>query len=154
MNRGCAAKTESAEEQHRVETIPAARVSRKCFFVRVARNVLAMAHSEKKTQSEERAARNEVFFREANEKLGLKRQELDLDGLTPFLCECGDPTCTELVRLSLEQYEHVRTHANWFLLATGHDTQNARPVEEHDGYVIGEKSGVAGRIAEEEDPRK
>jgi hypothetical protein len=154
MNRRCAAKTESAEEQHRVVTIAAAPVGRKCFFVRVARNALAMAHSEEKTQSEERAARNEVFFREANEKLGLKRQELDIDGLTPFLCECGDPTCTDLVRLSLEQYEHVRTHANWFLLATGHDAHNARQVEEHDGYVIGEKSGLAGRIAEEEDPRK
>jgi len=61
------------------------------------------------TQSEERAVRNEVLFREANEKLGDKRQELELIGQTPFLCECGDPSCTELIRLSLEQYEHVRT---------------------------------------------
>ncbi len=61
------------------------------------------------TQSEERAARNEVLFREANEKLGDERQELELIGQTPFLCECGDPSCTELIRLSLEQYEHVRT---------------------------------------------
>jgi hypothetical protein len=113
-----------------------------------------MAQSEKNTQSEERAARNEVFFREANEKLGVKRQDLAIEGLTPFLCECGDPTCTELVRLSLEQYEHVRTQANWFLLRAGHHALNARQVEEHDGYVIVEKSGIAGRIAKEEDPRK
>ena len=113
-----------------------------------------MARSEEQAQSEERAARNEVLFRAANEKLGVKRQELDIDGPTPFLCECGDPTCTELVRLSLEQYEHVRTHAKWFLLRAGHDALNARQVEEHDGYVIVEKSGIAGRIAEEEDPRR
>jgi hypothetical protein len=113
-----------------------------------------MARSEEKTQSEERAARNEVVFREANEKLGAKRQDLDIDGLTPFLCECGDPTCTELVRLSLEQYEHVRARGNWFLLATGHDAQNGREVEEHDGYVIVEKIGIAGQIAEEENPRE
>jgi len=88
--------------------------------------------------------------------LGVKRQDLDIDieGATPFLCECGDPRCTELIRLSLGQYEHVRTHANWFLVATGHDAEKARTVEGHDGYAIIEKSGIAGRIAEEEDPRK
>jgi hypothetical protein len=113
-----------------------------------------MARSEEQTHSEERAARNEVLFREANEKLGEKRQELDVEGRTPFLCECGDATCTELIRLELEDYEHVRSHANWFLIAAGHRAQSARPAEEHGSYVIVEKFGVAGRIAEEEDPRK
>jgi hypothetical protein len=59
-----------------------------------------------------------------------------------------------LVRLSLEQYEHVRAHASWFLIVAGHDAQDARLAEDHDGYVIIEKSGVAGRIAEEENPRQ
>ncbi len=106
------------------------------------------------TQSQERAAQNEVLFREANEKLGIKRQDLELGGATPFLCECGDSSCTELVRLSLEQYEHVRARANRFLVAPGHDEENARQVEEHDGYAIIEKVGLAGRIAEEENPRR
>ena len=106
------------------------------------------------TQSEERAARNEVLFREANEKLGDKRQELDISGQTPFLCECGNPTCTDLIRLSLEQYEHVRSHANWFLIAGGHDAQESRVEEDHDGYVIVAKTGLAGRIAKEENPRR
>ena len=106
------------------------------------------------TQTEERAAHNEVLFREANEKLGDKRQELDIEGRTPFLCECGDPDCTELIRLSLEQYEHVRSRANWFLIATGHDANEAHDVEEYDGYAIVEKTGAAGRIAKEENPRE
>ncbi len=87
------------------------------------------------TRSEERAARNEVLFREANEKLEGKRQ-----------------AHTELIRLSLEQDEHVRSHASWFLIADGHDAQEARPGK-HDGYAIVEKDGVARRIAEEENPR-
>ena len=106
------------------------------------------------TRSEERAARNEVLFREANEKLGDKRQELEIAGQTPFLCECGDPSCTELIRLSLEEYEHVRSHANWFLAAGGHDAREARVEEDHDGYVIVAKSGLAARIAKEENPRR
>ena len=105
------------------------------------------------TRSQERAARNEVMFREANEKLGDKRRELDIEGRTPFFCECGEPTCVELIRLPLEAYEHVRAHSSWFLIADDHPAQDARVVETHDDYVIVEKVGVAGRIAEEENPR-
>lgn len=99
-----------------------------------------------------RAAKNEVSFREANEQLEDKRSELELDGRTPFLCECGDPGCTELVRLSLEEYEHIRSHANWFLIAYPHHDGDD-PVEEHSEYVVVEKHGLAGRIAKDEDPR-
>ena len=113
-----------------------------------------MARSEEKTHGEERASRNEVLFREANEKLEETWEELDVHGHTPFFCECGDPACTELICLELEEYERVRSHASWFLIAAGHDAQNALPAEEHGSYVIAEKFGVAGRIAEEEDPPK
>jgi hypothetical protein len=113
-----------------------------------------MARSGVTTRTEEQAARNEVRFREANEKLGEKRQELELAGRTPFLCECEDPTCTELIRLALPEYERVRSHANWFLTVAGHEAHGARPLETNGGYAIVEKSGFAGRIAEKEDPRK
>jgi hypothetical protein len=114
------------------------------------RNVTGM---DRRTQSEERAARNEVSFRKANEKLGDKRQELELPGRTPFLCECSDPDCTELIHLSLEQYDHIRSRANWFVTATGHDGLDGSRAEEHGAYVIIQKDGEAGRIAEEENPR-
>ena len=103
-------------------------------------------------QSEERAAQNEVFFREANEKLGEKRIELSADGRTPFLCECSDPKCTVLIQLTLEEYEYVRTHPTWFVAATGHEADTPT-AEDHGDYAIVEKSGVAGRIAKEQDPR-
>ena len=70
------------------------------------------------------------------------------------VCECGDPDCTELIRLSLEEYEHVRSSGNRFLIATGHYALNAVTIEEHARYVIVEKHGVAGRIAEEDNRRK
>jgi hypothetical protein len=113
-----------------------------------------MGRSQERTRSEEQAARNEIRFREANETLGEKRQALELDGRTPFLCECEDPTCTELIRLGFEEYEHVRSQANWFLVAAGHDGEKGRHAESHEHYAIVEKSGLAGRIAEEENPRR
>jgi hypothetical protein len=92
-----------------------------------------MRNSPPVTQSEERAARNEISFREANEKLGEKRVELDAGGQTPFLCECDDPRCTQVILLTLRQYEHVRSNATWFLVAVGHDSGGGRMAEEHAG---------------------
>src|SRR5205085_5805842 len=57
MVRRCAGRSESAEEQHRVETIAGDPVTRKCLFTATPRNGTAMGT----TQSEERAARNEVL---------------------------------------------------------------------------------------------
>ena len=88
------------------------------------------------TPSEERAAKNEISFRKANERLGEKRAELDAEGRTPFLCECSDPRCTELVRLTLAEYERVRSNPRWFLIAGDHDPGASRTAEEHGAYAI------------------
>ena len=142
-----AAGPESAEEQHRRGTIP-----KTSAFAQVFRSA-AMRNLRRVTQSEERAARNEISFREANEKLGEKRLELKADGFTPFLCECSAPRCTQLIRLTLGDYERVRSNPTRFLVAAGHDAGEATTVEEHDEYAVVEKTGVAGELAEDEDPR-
>lgn len=112
-----------------------------------------MRNSSPVTQSEERAAQNEIVFREANERLGEKRVELAAEGATPFLCECSDGGCTEVILLTLTEYEHTRSNPRWFLVAAGHDAGGGKTVEEHAEYEIVEKSGVAGEMAEDEDPR-
>ncbi len=149
-----AAEPESAEEQHRRSTIAIGTAGWQVFsFERKREDSSAVEPREQVTQSAERAARNEVSFREANETLGEKRMELGADGRTPFLCECSDPECTELLQLTHAEYEHVRSAANWFVTAVGHDRDTGHVVEEHDGYAVVEKRGVAGRIADEENPR-
>ena len=109
----------------------------------------------KTTQSEERAARNEVLFREANEKLSDKRKELEhrrRDAVS--LRMRRSRRAPSSFACPLEQYEHVRSRAGWFLVARGHDARTRRGSKEReDGYVIIEKTGLAGRIAEEENPR-
>ena len=142
-----ATKTESAEEQHRRGTIATEACLRKCLFRVRCRNHAAV------TPSEARAAKNEVSFRKANERLGEKRRELAVGGKTPFLCECSDPHCTEIVQLTFAEYEHVRSNPTWFLIAAGHEADATATIKEHDAYTVVEKAGVAGQIAEEEDPR-
>src|SRR3954468_14706361 len=43
----------------------------------------------------------------------------------PFICECAEERCSELVRLTLEEYEQVRANPRWFINAPGHHVNGA-----------------------------
>lgn len=104
----------------------------------------------------ERVARNDAVFREANEVIRATAERTGMDGLLPALCECADPSCTELVQLTPREYEAVRTNPTWFINVRGHHVNAhgwARPVSENDRFVMVEKIGEAGEIAERLDPR-
>lgn len=104
--------------------------------------------------SAERAARNEAVFRDANEILKARREELTtVSGRTPFLCECADVHCKGVILLDLDEYEHVREQANRFVLEPGHPTAEGEVIEENERYMLVEKDGVSGEVAEETDPR-
>jgi hypothetical protein len=105
-------------------------------------------------RSDEQAARNEVAFRAANEELVRKRRELQLEGTTPFLCECDNESCTELLQLELGEYERVRENPRHFVIVPGHDSESDRLIETRDRYAVVEKTGLGGAIAEGEDPRR
>lgn len=104
----------------------------------------------------ERVARNDAIFREANEGIGAAAQEYSIEGPLPFICECAEPTCQEIVRLDLAAYEAIRAVPTHFINAPGHDSAAgpwAEVVEPRDGYDLVEKVGRAAEIAEELDPR-
>ena len=107
------------------------------------------------TSREERLARNEVAFREANERVGAVARRLDIEQPIPFICECGIPTCTAIIRVSPADYERVRAEPTHFVCAPGHerDLPKSRLVEELDDSVIVEKLDGAGDIAIATDPR-
>src|SRR5918992_6409866 len=93
----------------------------------------------------ERVARNESAFRDANERIERRLEDLSLEhGSAPFLCECDDETCAEVLRLTLAEYESVREHPRRFAVAPGHESGPVEMVERHDGYVVVEKEGEAG----------
>jgi hypothetical protein len=99
-------------------------------------------------------AENESIFRRANEKLEKRFRELEAEGLTPFLCECGDVACTHAIRLTLDEYETVRTHGAHFAILPGHQILEAeRVVEENGRYDVVEKTDAGRRVAEARDPR-
>jgi hypothetical protein len=104
----------------------------------------------------ERMAENEAVFRDANERIQSRARELDFPHTVPFLCECGDPACHEIVRLRLEAFESVRDEPTYFFVSPGHESvsgASGRVIESHDGFVVVEKIGVAGEVAEAHDRR-
>ena len=105
---------------------------------------------------EKRIARNDATFRDANERISAAAGTYGVDMAVPFICECADPTCSEIVPLELEQYEEIRANSRHFLNVPGHEAaaQGAAVVVEHrEGYVIVEKVGHAGEVVENLDER-
>jgi hypothetical protein len=107
--------------------------------------------------SDERIAINDARFRDANERIRERAEELGLDERVPFLCECADPGCHEVIRITLDEYDEVRSEARLFFNAPGHAAaaqQAGHVVERRDGYAIVEKTGRAGEVADLTDPRE
>jgi len=96
---------------------------------------------------------NESIFRDVNERIEEFSGESDAPELE-FVCECADLSCSARLILPLREYEAVRAYPDRFLLVAGHQRSEAeRMVEDHGAYLVVEKTGEAGEIAEETDPR-
>jgi hypothetical protein len=110
-------------------------------------------------QREERVAENQVIFRRANEEIEEIAEELD-ESLTvrliPFLCECADRRCTQIIRLSPREYEDVRARPRRFALSPGHELalEDEQVIARSERFTTVEKVGEAGRVAAESDPRQ
>jgi hypothetical protein len=106
-------------------------------------------------RSASRRAENEDAFRDANEGLVAKAAELGLGKeRTPYLCECEDETCVEIIRLTRAEYEEVRADPKRFVVKTGHHQPPYDKVIREDAeFTIIQKTGEEGELVAELDPR-
>ena len=52
--------------------------------------------------------------------------------MTSFRCECGDESCTCVIRLTPEEYELLRGYATHFAIAQNHENpESDHLIEEH-----------------------
>lgn len=101
--------------------------------------------------TEQEVAETVSRFREANERIQAVAAKHDVDMPVPFICECADPTCFEILRVERAEYEAVRADPRHFLSAPGHDRVDGsatRVVSEQPGWIAVEKLGHAGELAE------
>jgi hypothetical protein len=100
-----------------------------------------------------RIARNEAIFRDVNERIADGRWPGESDDPVAFRCECGSLACNRLIELALGAYEQVRADPRRFVLLPGHEIAAVEVVVGGgDGYLVVEKIGVAGEVAEASDP--
>ena len=118
----------------------------------VARVVHRLSTIDAMTFREARVAKNEVLFREVNERI---RELAPASGESEFLCECGDAECVEPVSMSLAQYEAVRKEGARFFVRPGHEVPDVEDViERTEGFtIVAKREGVPADIAEDNDPR-
>jgi hypothetical protein len=101
---------------------------------------------------EERIGKNESLFREVNERI---RDITTYDDAAEFLCECGDATCTDAIRMTIAEYEGVRRDATHFAVVAGHEIDDVEQVilQNERFAVVEKRAGDATKIALELNPR-
>jgi hypothetical protein len=81
-------------------------------------------------------ARNEVLFREVNERV----QEIEGGSASDTIlvvCECGRANCTAEITLTRDEYTELRSDPVTFAVLPGHVEPSVEyVVTEKDGYVV------------------
>ncbi len=102
----------------------------------------------------QRIADNESRFREVNEAISRGSWPGEEDGTAAFRCECAQRDCNLLVSITPREYERVRANPRHFLVLPGHEAAIGETiVDRGPRYVVVEKLGEVGRLAEASDPR-
>lgn len=74
--------------------------------------------------------------------------------MTSFRCECASLGCTDMLALSFREYERIRKHPRRFIVSPGHERLEVEVVvESQPSYLVVQKTGEAGHLAEAADPR-
>jgi hypothetical protein len=104
------------------------------------------------SRSVERAAANEAAFRKANQHIDRARADLRFTGeRTPYICECEEESCTDILLLTLQEYQDVRASPRRFALSSGHESRGDIVIGGGDGFVTIEKTGREGELVERGD---
>jgi hypothetical protein len=103
----------------------------------------------------ERRATAEALFRDVNERIAESAGRFDADS-TDFVCECGDPTCTHRIAVSLVEYESVRAEPTTFLVTPGHEQPDIERVVADRGRfrIVDKVQKVVRQTVVRLDPRR
>ena len=88
-------------------------------------------------------SRNQILFREVNERVrDVVAPLLTAGEEGEFLCECGDETCIETIRLDLEEYDALRLSPQLFVMLPGHEDGIGEAAVHPSGrFVVVERDG-------------
>lgn len=101
---------------------------------------------------QEEIGQAQVACRLENERIQASADKLAMLGSIPFICECPSPSCSDIVRLTFDEYEVVRQSSRRFFNVLGHERRSVAAGAERIVVVVGdltvvEKVGIAGEVA-------
>lgn len=103
----------------------------------------------------EQLAGHQVVFREVNEQIAKLTGLFVASGYALFICECSDPDCPESLEITGTEYEAVRVEGTRFVITPGHQQAGIERVVDGNGrFLVVEKIGQAGEIANAGNPRR
>lgn len=144
--------SEPTAERHG-HNVPAAKV------IRFSRKGVGMVYRRTAgrgvSSAGEKAARNQVVFREVNERIAELTSLLTDTGFNLFICEFSDSRCAESLQITATEYEAVRDNPIRFLAMGGHEkTEVDRVVDGKSRYLEVEAVEAAGELAGAGDARR
>jgi hypothetical protein len=95
---------------------------------------MSIAEHSGRPSDERPQPRSTHLFRAVNERT----RELAGEwlGEYQFMCECDDETCTRVLRMTVEQYEGLRTNPASFAVLPGHEQPRDEVLSRSEGLVI------------------
>jgi len=86
----------------------------------------------------ERIGQNEAFFRQVNERVQEVNETFSvLTGTGDFVCECGNASCVDRIRMPMDSYRELREDPTLFAIVPGHELPDVEDVvEERDDYTV------------------
>ena len=85
-------------------------------------------------ERERRILQNELTFRAINDRLGELNDAFSLVADTlVVVCECGDPSCLQQIRIAPNDYEAIRADPLLFIVGRGHEVADVERVVESRG---------------------
>lgn len=89
---------------------------------------------------QDRIVQTKLFFRAINEEIARN----DGHGETVFLCECGNPSCAEALRLTAASLQDLHAAPDLFVVLPGHEIEDVETVvDRSNGYLIVRKIATA-----------
>jgi hypothetical protein len=101
------------------------------------------------SEREKRLATNEVLFREMNERVEERLQQVAAGPMAfDIVCECGDLDCTHRITLTTDEYVEAHASPKQFTVVPGHAIADIEDVVARtDRFEVVRKHGVAGDVA-------
>ena len=99
-----------------------------------------MAEHDRDDLRRERLVKNELAFRDYNDRRVAVEEHAIIAEPAPWVCECGDSDCIRALEATVEEFEAAHSAPDRFIVVPGHVYPDVeRVVQQHDRYWIVEK---------------